>query len=102
MLDAAIRRNLPLPKGWPARVRSSTVQAISLAHFSLTFARGVAATSSNRRVKRRGPLHERERCVRRAYRDPADVHLGLDLPQFDAPINVSTLLLVPILARENR
>ena len=34
MLDAAARRHLSLPKGWPARIRSSTVQAISLAHFS--------------------------------------------------------------------
>ena len=51
MLDAAIRRNLPLPKGWPARIRSSAVQAISLAHFSLTFARGVAANSINKRMR---------------------------------------------------
>ena len=51
MLDAAVHRHLPLPKGWPARVRSSAVQAISLAHFSLTFARGVAANSINRRMR---------------------------------------------------
>ncbi len=51
MLDSAIRRNLSLPKGWPTRVRSSTVQAISLAHFSLTFARGVAANSINKRMR---------------------------------------------------
>ena len=51
MLDAAARRHLSLPKGWPARIRSSTVQAISLAHFSLTFARGVAANSINRRMR---------------------------------------------------
>ena len=51
MLDAAVRRNLALPKGWPARIRSSTVQAISLAHFSLTFARGVAANSLNKRMR---------------------------------------------------
>ena len=47
MFDATAHRHLPLPKGWPARVRSSTVQAISLAHFSLTIARGVAANSIN-------------------------------------------------------
>ena len=39
------------PKRWPARVRSSAVQAISLAHFSLTFARGVAANSINKRMR---------------------------------------------------
>ena len=51
MLDAAVHRRLILPKGWPARIRSSTVQAISLAHFSLTFARGVAANSINKRMR---------------------------------------------------
>jgi len=51
MLDAAVRRKLSLPKGWPARVRSSTVQAISLAHFSPTFTRGVAANSINKRMR---------------------------------------------------
>ena len=50
-LDANVQRHLPLPKGWPASVRSSTVQAISLAHFSLTFARGVAANSINKRMR---------------------------------------------------
>ena len=33
----------PLPRSWPRRVRSAVLQAISLAHFSLTFARGRAA-----------------------------------------------------------
>lgn len=47
MLDSAVRRNLLLPKGWPSRVRSSVVHAVSLAHFSLTFARGSAADSIN-------------------------------------------------------
>jgi len=43
MLDSAVCRNLRLPKSWPSRVRSSTIQAISLAHFFLAFARGCAA-----------------------------------------------------------
>ena len=51
MLDSAVRRNLRLPKGWPGRVRASTIQAISLAHFSLTFARGVAVNSINERMR---------------------------------------------------
>jgi putative transposase len=51
MLDAAVHRHLPLSKGWPSRIRSSTVQAISAAHFSLTFARGVAANSINKRMR---------------------------------------------------
>jgi len=43
MLDPAVGGNLSLPKGWPARVRAATVHAISLAPFSLHFARDVAA-----------------------------------------------------------
>ncbi len=33
----------PLPRSWPRRVRSAVLQAISMAHFSLTCARGRAA-----------------------------------------------------------
>ena len=42
---------LPLPKGWPKRIRSSVIHAISLAHFSVTFARSVAANSINARIR---------------------------------------------------
>lgn len=35
MLDSAVCRNLRLPKSWPSRVRSSTIQVIALAHFSV-------------------------------------------------------------------
>ena len=42
---------LPLPKGWPKRIRFSVIQAISMAHFSLTFARSVAANSLNARIR---------------------------------------------------
>jgi putative transposase len=42
-----------LPAGWPRRVRSSVVHAISLAHFSLTASRGWAANSWNARVRLR-------------------------------------------------
>jgi hypothetical protein len=51
MLDAAACRKLALPRGWPARIRSSTVRAISLAPFSVTFARGVAANNINKRMR---------------------------------------------------
>ncbi len=36
---------IPLPRGWPRRVRSAVVHAISLAHFSLTSTRSWAANS---------------------------------------------------------
>ncbi len=42
---------LPLPKGWPNRIRSAVIHAISLAHFSLTFARSVASNSINARIR---------------------------------------------------
>ena len=42
---------LPLPKGWPKRIRSSVIHAVSLAHFSVTFARSVAAASINARIR---------------------------------------------------
>jgi transcriptional regulator with XRE-family HTH domain len=51
MLEAAVRRNRLLPKGWPSRVRSSVVHAVSHPHFSLTLARGVAANSINGRMR---------------------------------------------------
>ncbi len=38
---------LPLPKHWPSRVRSATLHAIALVHFSLTSARAIAANSWN-------------------------------------------------------
>ena len=41
---------IPLPKGWPNRIRSGIIHVISLAHFSLTVARSVAANSINARI----------------------------------------------------
>jgi len=50
---AAIPANLrlALPKGWPNRIRSAAIHVISLAHFSVTFARSVAANSINARIR---------------------------------------------------
>jgi len=42
---------VPLPKDWPNRIRSAVIHVISLAHFSLTFARSVAANSINARIR---------------------------------------------------
>jgi len=42
---------VPLPKGWPNRIRSAVIHVISLAHFSLTFARSVTANSINARIR---------------------------------------------------
>lgn len=42
---------LPLPHGWPRRVRSAVVHAVSLAHASLTVTHGWAANNWNARVR---------------------------------------------------
>jgi len=42
---------LALPKSWPNRLRSAVIHVISLAHFSVTFARSVAANSINARIR---------------------------------------------------
>jgi transposase InsO family protein len=47
MLGAAQYHTIPLPKGWPRRVRAAVIQVISLAHFSLIATRSWAANSWN-------------------------------------------------------
>ena len=41
----------PFPKSWPCYVKSAVLSVISLAHFSITCARGWAANSINARVR---------------------------------------------------
>ena len=42
---------LPLPKGWPRRVRSAVIQTISLARVSVTHTRSWAANHYNARIR---------------------------------------------------
>ncbi len=42
---------IPLPRGWPRRVRSATLQVISLAQFALAYTRGWAVNSQVARVR---------------------------------------------------
>ena len=42
---------IPLPRGWPWRVRSAVIHAISLAHFSLTSTRSWSANNWNVRIR---------------------------------------------------
>jgi hypothetical protein len=42
MLRIAQYQKIPLPKGWPRRVRSAIIQVICLAHFSLITTRSWA------------------------------------------------------------
>ena len=51
MLDTWQASRLPLPKGWPERVRSGVLHAISLAHFSIVYTRSWAANNRNARIR---------------------------------------------------
>ena len=42
---------IPLPNGWPCRVRTAVVHTIVLAQTSLTHARSVASNSINARIR---------------------------------------------------
>ena len=48
----ALPHSLPLPRGWPRRVRSAVVQVISLARTSLALTQGWASKSMNRELRR--------------------------------------------------
>ena len=51
MLDDWQASHLPLPKGWPERVRSAVVHAISIAQFSIVYTRSWAANNRNARIR---------------------------------------------------
>ena len=51
MPAAYANAQIPLPKGWGRRVRSAVLRTVSLAQFSLTYARAWAANSVNQRVR---------------------------------------------------
>lgn len=51
MLGITHYDTIPLPKGWPRRVRSAVIHAISLANYSLTATRSRAANSLNARIR---------------------------------------------------
>ena len=42
---------IPLPRGWPSRVKSAILHVISLAQFMLAYTRGWAANSPNSRIR---------------------------------------------------
>ena len=47
---------IPLPRGWPSRVKSAMLHVISLAQFTLTYTRGWAANSPSSRIRLRAEL----------------------------------------------
>ena len=53
---AGVTRPLTPPRGWPRRIRSAAVHAVSLAEFALTAALGWAAQSLNPRLRLRAEI----------------------------------------------
>ena len=47
---------IPLPRGWPSRVKSAVLHVISLAQFTLAYTRGWAANSPNSRIRLKAEL----------------------------------------------
>ena len=47
---------IPLPRGWPARVKSAILHVISLGQFTLAYTRGWAANSPNSRIRQKADL----------------------------------------------
>ena len=63
--------SIPLPKGWPSHVKSGVLHIISLAHFSITHARGWAAKSVSAKVRNateRDRLHQEIALLREEFR----------------------------------
>src|SRR3989442_3613949 len=53
MASMSLSHSLPLPRGWPRRVRSAVVQVISLARTSMALTQGWASESMNGQLRRR-------------------------------------------------
>src|SRR2546422_4261688 len=53
MSQIAVSHSLPLPRGWPRRVRSAVVQVVSLARTSLALTQGWASECMNHQLRRR-------------------------------------------------
>ena len=47
---------IPLPRGWPSRVKSAILHVISLGQFTLAYTRGWAANSPNSRIRQKADL----------------------------------------------
>ena len=73
---------IPLPKGWPSHVKSGGLHIISLAHFSITHARGWAAKSISASVRiaaEKDRLHQEIALLREELRIK-DAHMSVIAP----------------------
>src|SRR2546426_4148100 len=83
MSPIALSHSLPLPRGWPRRVRSAVVQVISLARTSLALTQGWASESMNGHLRRQAEddrlrqetqLLREEVCIKDARMEQLDAH----------------------------
>ena len=92
----------PCPRAGPAAFRSGVIHAISLAHFSLTFARGVAANNINKTIRLQADVDRLRQEIallreeirikdRRMLRIPAQRRTGTTLPRNDSRSSNSAL-----------
>jgi hypothetical protein len=64
MSGALLHHPLPLPRGWPRRVRSAVVQVISLAGVSMAAVRGWASDSMNPELRQRAEVDRLRQEIR--------------------------------------
>ena len=63
MPDDPASSDVPLPKNWPASVKSLILQVISLAHLAIIYSRSWAANSVNARIRLQGKLERSQNEV---------------------------------------
>ncbi len=54
---------IPLPRGWPSRVKSAILHVISLAQFTLAYTRGWAANSPISRIRLKAELDRAQQKI---------------------------------------
>ena len=79
---------IPLPRGWPSRVKSAILHVISLAQFTLAYTRGWAANSPNSRIRLKAELD-------RALHDVFLERIGEDRKRLDGSTPQLVSIFIP-------
>lgn len=76
-------RSIPLPKGWPAFVKSALIHAIALAQYAIVYTRSWAADSRSARVRLAAKVErlEAELTLREEQRRITDARMARIAPQ---------------------
>jgi len=83
---------ISLPKNWPSHVKSAVLNVISLAHFSVTYARSWAAKSVSARVRiaaQNDRLHQEIALLRKELRIK-DARMWLENLVIDSALRLTT------------